>query len=397
MFDAFFFKLRDQGLPVNPAAFMKLQQGLAEGLIASLDDLYVVARALLVKRERHLDLYDRVFAAHFEGRDLEQGVVTLEHDLERILRSWLEDPEYLASMTEAERSAVEGLGPEELVEYFLRRLAEQTERHEGGSRWIGTGGTSPAGHGGHHPGGMRVGGRPGGSSAIKAALARRFIDYSDETPLSAGQLGEALRALRDLRATGPRDELNVEETIRETTRLAGEIELVFDRRLRDRLEVKLFIDNGGWSMLPHASRTQALFANARDVFARLDTHFFHNCIYDTVWSDPKRLYQPVALDDVLRAPASTRVIIVGDASMAPWELVSRHGAIDVSYQQRRSGIECLQQIAERFPHSVWINPIQHSFWRRSAGATTIHEIRKVFPMVDLTLTGIEEAVELLRN
>jgi uncharacterized protein with von Willebrand factor type A (vWA) domain len=398
MLEGFFYRLRDCGVPVSPTAFLRLQQALSEGLVTGLDDLYVVARSLLIKRERHLDLYDRVFAACFEGCELddEELAITLEHEIEQTLRAWLADPQLLDSLSPEQRAALEHLDPEALIELFLQRLQEQKERHAGGNHWIGAGGTSPFGHGGQHPGGLRVGGAGGGRSAIKVALERRFIDYSDDTPLAAEQIGEALGALKHLAPEGPRDQLDIDASIRETVRQGGEIELVFNRRLRDRLDVALLIDNGGWSMLPYSRMTQALFANARDTFRRLDTYFFHNCIYDTVWRDSRRTHLPVALDDVLRNDPETRLIIVGDASMAPWELQHRHGAIDISFAQRRPGIDCLRRLADRFSAAVWINPIPEPRWGRSVGSWTINEIRTIFPMVDLSLAGIEKAVQLLR-
>jgi uncharacterized protein with von Willebrand factor type A (vWA) domain len=397
MLEGFFYRLREHGVPASPTSFLRLQRALAQGLITSLDDLYVVARSLLIKRERHLDIYDRVFAACFADGELDDDpAAAIEHELAASLREWLRDPEVLASLDPGQHAAVEQLGLRELLDLFLERLRTQDERHDGGSHWIGTGGTSPFGHGGRHPGGLRVGGASGGRSAVKVALERRFIDYSDSTPLSSAQLGEALRALTHLKPEGPRDQLDIDASIRETVRQGGEIELVFTRRLTDRLDVALLLDNGGWSMLPYTGLTQALFANARDTFRRLDTYFFHNCIYDTVWRDARRAHRPVDLDQVLTADRQTRLIIVGDASMAPWELHHRHGAIDIGFDQRRSGLECLHALADRFPAAVWINPIPEARWSRSIGSWTIQEIGTIFPMVDLTLSGIEKAVALLR-
>ncbi|MDP8224672.1 MAG: hypothetical protein P9L99_15035 [Candidatus Lernaella stagnicola] len=398
MFVEFFYRLRDYGVPVSPTNFLQLQRALAIGLITDLNDFYVVARSLMVKRERHFDLYDQIFANYFEGKKIDEAFArSLEDDLQQLLQKWLEDPQFHESLSPDEREKVKGMTPDEVMAYFLERLREQTSRHDGGSRWIGTGGTSPVGHGGEHPGGMRVGGQGRNRSAIKVAMDRRYVDYSQDTPLTAEQIGEALRALRHLVPMGPRDEINVEKTIYETVRQAGEIELVFDRRLRDKLSVFLFIDNGGWSMNPFVERTRALFTHARSNFKRLQTYFFHNCIYDTVWEDTRRFYKPVPLEDILRAEPETRLIIMGDASMAPWELLHPRGAIDVTTRQRRSGLECLRDLAERFPKHVWINPIHSNRWSWAEGAHTIESINEIFPMLDLTLSGIEKAVELLKG
>ena len=399
MFEAFFYQLRDHGVPVSPTSFLRLQQALGEGLVNDLNDFYVVARAIMVKRARHFDLYDRLFAHHFQGKEFSgPDARALDEELRRTLMEWLKEPEFLASLPDDERERVKGMSPDELLQYFMDRLADQTEEHHGGNRWIGTGGRSPVGHSGFHPGGMRVGGSSRNQSAIKVAMDRRYIDYSQDSVLSARQLGEALKAVRDLAPVGPRDALNIDDTIYETVRKGGEIELVFDRRLKDKLNVFLLMDNGGWSMQAHVERTRALFSQARDTFRQLRTFFFHNCIYERVFEDPQRHLKPVDLEEILRADENTRIIIVGDASMAPYELLHVHGAIDwmTSMSQKQSGRDCLRQLADRFPHAVWVNPITAPHWGYTSGRYTIRQIRDIFPMVDLTLPGIEKAVQLLK-
>lgn len=398
MFEGFFYALRAQGVPVDPTGFLRLQRALSEGLVLVLDDLYAVARALLVKRERHFDIYDRLFAHTFQGVALpEDWSATLSADLEAVLRQWLADPAALADLPADVQDAIQGMTPEEVLAYFRERLADQTEAHHGGNRWIGTGGTSPVGHSGHHPGGMRVGGQGRSRSAIKVALDRRYVDYAEDGPLTERQLGEALRALRHLTPSGPRDRLDVEASIRQTVRQGGEIELVFDRRWVDRLNVFLLLDNGGWSMSPYVPLTRALFGQARDAFRRLRTFYFHNTVYDQVWEDPRRHQRSVRVEDLLREDPETRLVFVGDASMAPWELFHDQGALDWTTQQRRPSIRTLEALAERFPARVWINPIPRRWWARSGGGPTIRAIRDVVPMVDLSLPGIEEAVRLLQR
>jgi len=398
MFEPFFYRLREYGMPVSPTAFLQLQKALSAGLISSLGDFYVVARALMVKRERHFDLNDQLFANYFEGKEIDASIANeLTEELKAALQEWLKDPQFLESLSDEEKAKLQGMTPDEVVDYFLQRLKDQTEAHSGGSRWIGTGGTSPVGHGGYHPGGMRVGGTSMRGSAIKVAMDRRYVDYSDDSPLSARQLGEALRAVRHLAPVGPKDELDVDKTIYQTVKQAGEIELVFDRRLRDKLSVFLFIDNGGWSMSRYIDRTRDLFRQARHTFKELKTYFFHNCIYDVVWEDPQRWHRPIDLEEVLKADSDTRIIVVGDASMASYELLHPMGALDIVTEQRRAGLDSLKDMADRFPNSVWINPIRRSQWPRTRGRNTLRMIKDVFPMVDLTLTGIEQAVELLKN
>ena len=395
MFEGFFTQLRSHGLPVSPKSFMQLQEALDVGLVEDLEDFYAVARALLVKSERHFDLYDRIFATYFEGAEFEDPAEALTDDIKNMLAEWLGDPSFMEGLPEEEKEALAGMTPDEIMQYFMDRLKDQTEAHSGGSRWIGTGGTSPVGHGGYHPGGMRVGGGPGRSSAIKVAMDRRYVDYSEDRLLTERQMGEALRALRHRAPVGPKDNLDIDESIRETVRQGGEIELVFDRRLKDKLSVFLFIDNGGYSMWPYVSMTRALFHHARDSFRQLRTFFFHNCVYDTVWEDPQRRDKPVPLHEILKADPDTRVIFLGDAAMAPYELLHHRGAIDYTSIQQRPGIECLMDLKDRFPKSAWLNPAPKDRWDWTMGTFTIDHIRKVFPMEDLTLSGIEQLISHL--
>ncbi len=252
MFIEFFYTLRKAGIPATPTAFLRLQKALGMGLVQSLDDFYVSARAIMVKSERYFDLYDRIFAHHFLGVELGDDWETeLEATIRTLLEEWLQDPKELAEMLGLDPDAIADLDPEELIKYFLDRLKEQTERHDGGNKWIGTGGTSPVGHSGNHPGGMRVGGGSRNKSAIKVALERRYRDYTQDTRLTTSQVGEALRRLKHMIPAGPKDQIDIDETITQTVKAAGEIDIIFTRSLRDRLKIILLIDNGGWSMDPY--------------------------------------------------------------------------------------------------------------------------------------------------
>ena len=390
MFIEFFFTLKRLGIPVTPTAFLKLQQALGMGLIQTIDDFYTAARAILVKSERWFDLYDQVFAHHFEGAELQEPS---ERELEEIARAmleeWLKSPEELARALGMDEEELAKLTPEELIDYFMERLKEQTEAHHGGNRWIGTRGTSPVGHSGYHPGGMRVGGVSRNKSAVKVAMDRRYRDYSQEGPLTQAQIGEALKRLRNMVPAGPMDQINVDKTIYETMRNAGEIEIVFDRSLKDRLKVILAIDNGGWSMDPYIEVVQTLFNYARAQFKDLRTLFFHNTIYDVLWGDPPRRSKPFRVSEMPRLDPETRFIIVGDASMAPYELMATDGSIHYEERSGRPSYERLQLIRETFPHTVWLNPKMADEWRYTR---TIQIIREIFPMFELTLDGLEAAV-----
>ena len=390
MFVDFFYKLRERGIPVSPTSFLRLQKALRTGLITSLEDFYSAARAILVKSERYFDLYDQVFAHTFQGAELkEPDEFELSEVARALLEEWLKDPKGVADALGIQEEEMSKLNPEELLQYFLERLKEQTEAHHGGGKWIGTGGTSPVGHSGYHPGGMRVGGVSRNKSAIKVAMDRRYRDYSQEGPLTASQIGEALKRLRNMVPFGPKDRVNIDKTIYQTTKNGGEIEIIFDRSLRDRLKVILAIDNGGWSMDPYIGLVQTLFCYARAQFKDLKTFFFHNTIYDYLWEDPSRRHKPFPVDDLVRLDPETRFVIVGDASMAPYELVATDGSIHIEERSGKPSYDRLRLIAKTFPHSVWINPVLAEEWLY---ARTIGHIREIFPMFELNLDGLEKAV-----
>ncbi len=393
MFIDFFYTLKDAGIPVSPTSFLTLHKALSQGLINSLDDFYTSSRAILVKGERYFDLFDQVFAHHFQGAELPdfEGI-ELDEMARAMLDEWLKDPEELARALGIDESELKKLSPDELIEYFKERLKEQTERHDGGNKWIGTGGTSPVGHSGHHPGGMRVGGVSRNKSAIKVAMERRYKDYSCSGPLTQATIGEALKRLRNLVPSGPKDQVNIDKSIYQTIKNGGEIEIVFDSSLKDRLKVILAIDNGGWSMDPYVRVIQTLFDYARAQFKDVKTYFFHNTIYDTIWEDPPRYKKPIKVDELVRRDPDTRLIIVGDASMAPYELMASDGSIFVEHRSGKPSLEQLNYLADTFPHNVWLNPVPEHAWHYTQ---TIVAIGQIFPMFGLTLDGLEMAVSHL--
>ncbi len=390
MFIEFFYKLKDAGIPVSPTSFLTLQKALSKGLIQSLGDFYTATRAILVKSERYFDLYDQMFAHYFEGAEMpDMEGVELDSIAKALLEEWLKNPKQIADALGIDESALKNLSPDELLDYFKERLKDQTERHDGGNKWIGTGGTSPVGHSGNHPEGLRVGGSSRNKSAIKVANERRYKDYSRSGPLTQAMMGEALKQLRNLIPSGPRDQVNIDASIYQTMKNAGEIEIVFDRSLRDRLKVILAIDNGGWSMDPYVQVVQTLFDYARSQFKDVKTYFFHNTIYDTVWEDPSRYKKPKRVVEFARKDPDTRLILVGDASMAPYELMARDGSIYVHERSGMSSIERIKFLADTFPHNVWLNPVSERMWPYTR---SINAISQIFPMFELSIDGLEKAV-----
>ncbi len=393
MFIDFFYKVKDYGIPVSPTSFLTLHRALNTGLIESLEDFYTASRSILIKSERYFDLFDQIFAHYFQGVELpDYEGFELDEMAKAMLEHWLKDPESIAEALGMDESELNKMTPDELIEYFKKRLQDQSERHDGGNKWIGTGGRSPVGHSGYHPGGMRVGGVSRNKSAVKVAMERRYRDYSLEGPLTESMMGEALKRLRNLIPAGPMDQVNVDETIYQTMKNGGEIEIVFERDLKDRLKVILAIDNGGWSMDPYISIVQTLFDYSRAQFKDLKTYFFHNTVYDTVWEDPARLRKPVRLDDLAKRDPETRLIMVGDASMAPYELMARDGSLYINERSGRPGIESLMFLAETFKHSVWLNPASARIWNYTS---TIKTISNIFPMFELSIDGLEKAVKQL--
>lgn len=378
---------------MTPTSFLRLQKALNLGVITSIDDFYTAARAILVKSERYFDMYDQVFAHFFKGVALQAPEkVELTEIVKTLLEEWLKNPAEIAEALGLNVSTLRKMTPEELVQYFLDTLKDQTEAHHGGNRWIGTGGTSPVGHSGFHPGGMRVGGYSRNKSAIKVAMERRYKDYSQEGPLTEVQMSEALKRLRRMVPSGPKDVVNVDKTIYATMKNAGEIEIIFDRHLADRLKIILMIDNGGWSMDPYIDVVQTLFHYARSQFKDLKIYFFHNTIYSRVWQDPQRRFKPEPIDDFIRKDPETRLIIVGDASMSPYELIYSDGSIYIDEREVGTGLERLNFLAKTFRHAAWLNPQPEQEWRHTY---TIGIIRQVFPMFELTLDGLEKAVQHL--
>jgi uncharacterized protein with von Willebrand factor type A (vWA) domain len=309
-----------------------------------------------------------------------------------LLEEWLKDPATLAAALDVDVSELSNLTPEELIEYFKARLKDQKGRHRGGETWIGTRGTSPVGHSGDHPGGMRVGGVSINKSAVKVALERRYKDYSLKGPLTQGMMGEALKRLRNMIPVGPKDQVNINDTIYQTMKNCGEIEIVFSKSLKDRLRVILAIDNGGWSMDPYIPVVQTLFDYARDQFKDLKTYFFHNTVYDALWEDPSRIKKPQMVDEFAAFDPETRFILLGDASMAPYELMATDGSIHIEERSGKPSIEQLKFLAETFPHCVWLNPVSSEMWDSTQ---TISTIRHIFPMFELSIDGLEAAVKQL--
>jgi len=385
MFTDFFYTLKRKKVPVSIIEWMTLMETLSKGYISNLDEFYYLARAILVKSESYYDHYDVAFQEYFKG------IETPEEISEQIME-WLQDPINRMTLSEEERTLFDSMDFDELLRELEKRLKEQTEQHDGGGYWIGRGGTSPFGHSGYHPAGIRIGGESGGRHAIQIAQERRFRNYRSDLILDIRQIKMALRGLRQLSRIGPEDELDLERTIDATSKNAGEIEMVWTRSRKNAVKLLLLMDVGG-SMVPFARLCSRLFSAAHSSthFKDFQYFYFHNCIYDNLYQDIER-QEAVSTDHLLRIlEPDYKVILVGDARMAMPELTQRYGAIYYYERNEVPGLLRLKQIAEHFTHYVWINPTEPYYWNHP----TVMLVEKFFPMFELTIDGLGEAVKKL--
>ena len=368
MFLQFFANLRQAHVPVTPREYLDLMRAL-EGDLArmSVDEFYRLSRALLVKDERNLDRFDVVFAATFKGVLTLAAAVEAKELPEEWLRRMAE--QYLSP---EERAEIEKLGFDKLMETLRQRLAEQKGRHQGGSKWIGTGGTSPFGAYGDHPEGVRIGqdkGRRG--SAVKVWDRREFKDFDGDAELGPRNIKLALRRLRRFAREGAAEELDLDGTIRSTAD-KGYIDVLLRPERRNAVKVLLFLDVGG-SMDWHVEAAEQLFSAAKSQFKRLDHFYFHNCLYESVWKNNRRRHEErVPTRDLLNSyRRDYRVVFVGDASMSPHEIMAPGGSVE--HLNPEPGRVWLERAILAWPRTVWINPTPPSQWNHSQSTTMIAE------------------------
>lgn len=383
----FLYELRSRGLHVSTHEWMALMEGMALGLHeSSLDGFYRLSRSLCVKDVAKYDAFDEAFLAYF--KDVHADALALTQELLR----WLENPVVPRPLTDEERAMIQSMDLEQVRALFEQRLREQRGRHDRGPRWVGTGGTSPFGNGGTNPNGIRVGGAGGARSAMQIAGERRYRGYRKDVVLDVRQIDVALRDLRQLGREGATEELDLDETVDETCRNAGELELVFRPPRRNRVKLILMMDVGG-SMDPYAELMSRLFTAASRAgrFAKFRSYYFHNCVYDRVYEDA-HFKDGIHVGDLMAtSDRDEKLVMVGDAWMHPGELLQPGGAIFYSQQNRHAGIDWLRRLSEHFRRSAWLNPEPKRFWKQS----TIEIIAGIFPMWQLSIAGIEGAVRYL--
>ncbi len=386
----FFQQLRDVGLPVTIREFLDLLGGLEEHLaFASEDDFYYLARACLIKDEKHYDKFDLAFGAYFRGLD----------DLDDLLKlaipdEWLRK-RFEEALTDEEKAKIQSLGGlEKLMEEFKKRLEEQKKRHEGGSKWVGTGGTSPFGAYGYNPEGFRVG-QDGGRnrSAVKVWDQRQFQNLDDSVELGTRNIKVALRRLRKFAREGAEEELDLDDTIASTARNAGLLDIRMRPERHNKVKVLLFLDVGG-SMDPHIRLLEELFSACKTEFKHLEYFYFHNFLYESVWKDNLRRSQErtKTLDLMHKYPHDYKVIFVGDASMAPYEITHPGGSIE--HWNEEAGAVWMQRMAETWPKLVWLNPTPEKYWDYTPSIEITRELveRRMYP---LTIRGLEDSMRYL--
>ncbi len=384
----FFYTLRHFKIPVGTQEWLYLMEALSQDLHqCSLERFYYLGRSLLVKSEALFDAYDQAFLACFRNME---GNFPIRDEILDWLNRQLE-----GKSRPALPPGITPLDLEELRKKFLERLQQQKEAHHGGNFWIGTGGTSPFGHSGSHPSGIRLGGPGGGRSAVKVAEERRFQNYRQDQILDTRQFKVALKRLRRLESEGAPQELNIKKTIQRTCQNAGEIELVFEATQKNQVELLLLMDSGG-SMDPYSHLVEALFsaAHASTHFKAFRHYYFHNCVYTKLYTDMAQRHW-IHTDEIYRKyRGSFHVVIMGDACMNPYELFAPNGSIDYWEEHSAPGFEYLRKLREHFPSIVWLNPEPRDSWNYHPTIKAISELIKMYP---LTVEGLTEAVNDLRK
>lgn len=384
-----FESLRRERLPVTVRELLDLHAALRAHLVfADLDAFYHLARIVMVKDERHFDRFDRGFAAFFKGMDSLNAELAAS-----IPDDWLRRA-FEREFSAEERARIEAFGGlEQLLEEFRKRLSEQSGRHQGGNRWIGTGGTSPFGNGGYNPEGIRVGGPGGNRRAVKVWERREYRNLDDQAELGTRNIKLALRRLRRFARQGAAEELDIDSTIDATARDAGLLDIQMRPERRNAIKVLLLLDIGG-SMDEHVRTCEELFSACRSEFKHLQHFYFHNCVYEALWKDNHRRWsERTPTPQLLRTYGPDwRVVLVGDASMAPYEVTHPGGSVE--HVNEEAGAVWLARLAERFPKLAWINPSPRRAWDYTVSTEMIRKLvgERMYP---LTLAGLDEAVRNL--
>jgi uncharacterized protein len=390
MFLNFFLYLKENKLPVTITEYLTLLEALDKDVIDyEVEEFYFLSKTIFVKNEIFLERYDYLFGQFF--KDISKVAADI---FANIPEDWLKK-KLEKELSEEEKAKVEAMGGlDELTKRLKELLEEQKERHEGGNKWIGTAGTSPFGNNGYNPEGIKIGKEGGQRSAVRVWESGDFKNYDEDVELNTRNIKMALKRLRILTREGVEDELDLEETINETSRNAGMLDIKMRATRRNKVKVLLLLDVGG-SMDDHIELCAELFSAAKYQFKNLEQLYFHNCIYETMWKDNDRRNDRVSTWDILhKYNQDWKIIIVGDASMAPYEITSSRGSIE--HYNEESGLSWLEKIKTHFPHVVWLNPVSAGYWQYTQSIKIIRDWseNRMFP---LTISGLTLAMKCLKN
>lgn len=385
----FFFSLRHARLPVSVKEYLTMIEALKAQVISpSIDEFYYLSRMTLVKDEKHYDKFDQTFAAYFKGVE---SLVDWKSD---IPLDWLQKT-LERELSAEEKAKIEAMGGlDKLMDRLRQLLDEQKEKHEGGNKWIGTGGTSPFGHGGYNPEGIRIGGpSKGNRTAVKVWETRAYKDYDDQVELGTRNIKVALRRLRRFAREGAETELDLDDTIHSTAANAGMLDIKLRPERHNKVKVLMLMDVGG-SMDDHIKRVEELFSAAKTEFKHLEYYYFHNCLYDYVWKNNRRRHaEKMATWDLIhKYTPDYKVIFVGDATMSPYEILQPGGSVE--YNNPEAGAVWLNRMIDQFPRFVWLNPEPEGLWQYRQSISVINQIMKS-RMYPVTLGGLEEAMRTL--
>ena len=392
MFLDFFLLLKNDGIPVTIREYLTFLEALDEGIAEySVDDFYYLSRTSLIKHEHHLDRFDLLFKYYFEGVEK----IDTEEFM-KIPEDWLRKS-FVNALTDEEKGLIKSMGGlDKLLERLRELMKEQKKRHQGGNKWIGTGGTSPFGAYGFNPEGIRIGQEESRHRrAVKVWDKREFRDLDDGVELQTRNMKMALRRLRVLTREGVDEELDLDGTIDKTSRNAGFLELEMVPAKKNNVKVLLFLDIGG-SMDDHIELCSRLFSAAKYEFKHLEHYYFHNCLYESVWKNNRRRWQEaIPTFQVLHTYNSDyKVIVVGDASMSPYELLYQNGSVE--HNNDEPGFTWLERLKNHYPDIVWLNPVPVKQWKYTESIGMVKEFMKdrMFPM---TLSGLQQAIKALKD
>jgi uncharacterized protein with von Willebrand factor type A (vWA) domain len=385
----FFYKLKQAKIPVSINELLTLLDAMQKDIaFGSMDEFYQLSKMCLVKDEKYFDRFDQAFGEYYEGLKAREDLVTAT-----IPENWLQS-EFMKNLSDEEKVKIEALGGlDKILETLKKRLEEQKKKHAGGNKWIGTGGTSPFGHGGYNPAGVRIGGESTHRRAVKVWEKRQYRNLDDNCEIGTRNIKVALRKLRKFARTGVAEELDLDDTIKSTAKDGGLLNIKLVPERHNAVKLLVFFDIGG-SMDDHIRTCEQLFSAIKTEFKHLEYFYFHNCVYESLWKDNRRRYdEGVSTQDILNTFGNDyHVIFVGDAAMSPWELVYENGSVE--HNNREAGSIWLKRIKDKWQKTIWLNPVPQDYWRYTQSTQMIKEIfeDKMYP---LTVSGITDGIKFL--